>query len=279
MALIRDRDMSVQTPLPPTTQVTTPVTVVALAPAPAPAPAPASAPASAPVLSTPQALALDNMILDGTNTIMVDTILGSHRTSINVNSSAIAKMITSSGSFVTLSPSATSTTANFSRGSLTSTTNSSSFITSTNITDGWISHGGKALTYGDILNMVYDDEVMMTDAVRRAGKIKVLPGKRLCIELPKTKECINIDENGKVEDGRMIHKVSKIREFNRYINASDLVEEFIRFIGKLGAKQSEVLSTPLELFINFLVLKAAEEDNDPLPEAPQIESKITDQVT
>ena len=56
------------------------------------------------------------------------------------------------------------------------------------------------------------------------------------------------------------------REFNRYINASDLLEEFIEHMGKCGVKQSEFLNLPIEVFINWLILRAAQRDGDPVPE-------------
>jgi len=56
------------------------------------------------------------------------------------------------------------------------------------------------------------------------------------------------------------------RVFNRYLNASDLLEEFIRDLGKLDVKQGEVLQIPIELFINWLICKAAEEDGHAPPE-------------
>lgn len=52
------------------------------------------------------------------------------------------------------------------------------------------------------------------------------------------------------------------REFNRYINASDLLEEFIGFLGEHDVRQSEVMSMPLELFIKWLIIRACEEDQE-----------------
>lgn len=53
------------------------------------------------------------------------------------------------------------------------------------------------------------------------------------------------------------------RIINRYLNASDLLAEFIGELGTLGVRQGEVLAIPIELFINWLIVRAAEEDNDP----------------
>lgn len=52
------------------------------------------------------------------------------------------------------------------------------------------------------------------------------------------------------------------REFNPYINASDLLEEFIRYAGENGARQGDVLTLPIELFVKWLVIRACEQDDE-----------------
>lgn len=51
-------------------------------------------------------------------------------------------------------------------------------------------------------------------------------------------------------------------EFNRYINASDLLEEFIKFLGENDVRKGQVMELPLELFIKWLVIRACEEDKE-----------------
>ncbi len=65
------------------------------------------------------------------------------------------------------------------------------------------------------------------------------------------------DENSKV-----IYKSNRVREFNRFINASDLLEEFIKEMGELGARQGDVLDTPINVFIHWLIYRAAKQDGD-----------------
>ena len=50
--------------------------------------------------------------------------------------------------------------------------------------------------------------------------------------------------------------------FNRYVNASDLLEEFIRFLGDEGVRQAEVMGLPVELFVKWLIIKACEHDGE-----------------
>lgn len=68
----------------------------------------------------------------------------------------------------------------------------------------------------------------------------------------------------RIEDAAatITYKANRVREFNRFLNASDLLQAFIKDVGRAGARQADVLSLPLELFINWLILKAAEQDQD-----------------
>lgn len=64
------------------------------------------------------------------------------------------------------------------------------------------------------------------------------------------------------------------RILNRYLNASDLCEEFIRDLGDLGVKQGEILAVPMELFFNWLVVKAAEEDGYAVDDIPKLPERL-----
>jgi hypothetical protein len=66
-------------------------------------------------------------------------------------------------------------------------------------------------------------------------------------------------------DGTITYRPCYIRNFNRFLNASDLVDEFIRALGAAGMKQDQVLKVPLGPFIHWLIGKAAEADGDPVP--------------
>lgn len=83
---------------------------------------------------------------------------------------------------------------------------------------------------------------------------------------------IDIDSLGNIsvcdKDARIIYKSNRIREFNRYLNASDLLEDFIRFAGKNGVRQGEVLQIPIEIFINWLIIEASKADGEEPPALP-----------
>lgn len=81
---------------------------------------------------------------------------------------------------------------------------------------------------------------------------------------------ILIDDSGnfRIEDAdaKVVYKANWHREFNRFVNASDLVGEFIEALGKLHATRDQAQRAPLGLFINWLIHEAAKEDGEEPPE-------------
>ena len=87
-------------------------------------------------------------------------------------------------------------------------------------------------------------------------------------ELPDgSKLIIDKDGNYHIDDknAKVRYKSNNNREFSRHLNASDLLAEFLTDIDKLGIKREEVMKLPLHLFVAWLVIQAAERDNDPIP--------------
>jgi len=139
------------------------------------------------------------------------------------------------------------------------TTSGTSTSTATNISITnctFVSSGGTAIYIDADSSFVHDN-----------GNIQVHNGSVL--ELPDG-TIINVDDNGNFEilddDAKIIYKANRVREFNRYMNASDLLEAFIEDLGKANVKQGEVLSVPIEMFINWIIHKSAEQDGDSIPQ-------------
>lgn len=65
---------------------------------------------------------------------------------------------------------------------------------------------------------------------------------------------------GPVDDG--VTRRKPPLEFNKYINASDLMEEFIAFLRENHVRQGEVMTLPLEMFIKWLIIRACEQDGE-----------------
>lgn len=98
--------------------------------------------------------------------------------------------------------------------------------------------------------------------------VQVPLGKAFVLALPDGSK-IGVDQYGNYriddKDSKVVYEANRRREFNRYINSADLVADFIRFVGSLGVRQSEVPRLPLALFVNWLVLEAAAKDHDQAP--------------
>lgn len=121
--------------------------------------------------------------------------------------------------------------------------------------------------------------MMWIDDRGRSGTIKIEPGQAARIELPDG-AILDVKQDGSYEivdqDAKVTYKANRVREFNRYVNASDLLEEFIDFVDEVGGINKErFLALPIETFIRWLVLRAAQADGETLPEE---ETAITQSV-
>ncbi len=112
--------------------------------------------------------------------------------------------------------------------------------------------------------------VYWMDDTGRSGTIRVEAGHPARIELPDG-AIIDVKADGSYEivdkDAKVTYKANRVREFNRYVNASDLLEEFIDFVDGVGGIDKErFLALPIETFIRWLVLRAAQADGETLVE-------------
>lgn len=69
------------------------------------------------------------------------------------------------------------------------------------------------------------------------------------------------DKNAKV-----LYRANRVYDFNPFLNASDMLEEYIRELAPHGIRQDQVLKIPIISFINWLIHKAMEKDNEPPPQ-------------
>jgi len=80
---------------------------------------------------------------------------------------------------------------------------------------------------------------------------------------------LKLDDKGNYQiidkDAKVVYQASRVRDFNQFLNASDLIEEYILELAPLGIRQDEVLQIKIEDFIHWLIHKAAEKDQDTPP--------------
>lgn len=159
-----------------------------------------------------------------------------------------------------------------------------SATTSTNTISGtnWTVVSGSSNTLSSLASIIPSTSRVVSPAEefwRLSGALDVLARDRLrfnagwpfAMELPDG-STLHIDAAGNYriedEDALVTYAANRQREFNRYVNASDLLEEFIEFVhGVGGIDKQAFLRLPIELFIRWLVIRAAEADG----EAPPVE--------
>lgn len=102
------------------------------------------------------------------------------------------------------------------------------------------------------------------EAFRQVLRIK--PGHEY--DLPDGAKLI-VDDTGnyRIEDreAKVTYKANRTRDFSPYMNASDMVGQFVDYVRQAGVKRDDVLGLPLKLFIAWLVIEAAERDGDDVP--------------
>lgn len=80
---------------------------------------------------------------------------------------------------------------------------------------------------------------------------------------------ILIFDNGKYriedKDAKITYKANYNREYNKFVGGSDLLEEFIQYLGSLNLSQKEAMNISVEMFITWLIIKAAEKDQEDVP--------------
>ena len=128
-----------------------------------------------------------------------------------------------------------------------------------------------------LANYIGGSNVVITDAYYQNNDIDIEQGHACCINMPDG-SVIRVDEKGNYviedKDAKVTYRAHRMREFNRYLNASDMLEQFIKDLGLVGVKQDEVLKVPIQLFINWLIVKSAEQDGEEVPDVPRIEDQV-----
>lgn len=105
--------------------------------------------------------------------------------------------------------------------------------------------------------------------------IAVSSPRRLPIRIHRGEECditlpdgsvLHVEKSGnwRIDDtnAQTLYRGNAELDFNRYLNASDILEDFIGFVGGLGVRREELLALPVSAFIQFLIVQAAMEDGE-----------------
>lgn len=146
--------------------------------------------------------------------------------------------------------------------------------TSTSTTWTTSSTSSTYLRFANSIMTVADNSAHLDPFKRELISFVARLGQNIKIELPDGSIfCLANDGVHQIcdKDAKVTYRGNRVREFNRFINASDLIEEFIAFLGEKGARQGDVLGVPIEVLINWLILRAAEKDGLPAPDGLRVE--------
>lgn len=102
------------------------------------------------------------------------------------------------------------------------------------------------------------------------GRYKLHLGHDYVLELPDG-AYLKVSADGSynfISDDAKVRYKAAPRDFNPFLNASDKIEDFIKFCGQHGVRKDEMLQLPLKLFIAWLVIEAAKADQEPPPDLP-----------
>lgn len=173
----------------------------------------------------------------------------------------------------------TTTWTNASTGTTAYTDNTSSFYVSGGSGMRIVKNPMRVTTYDDSVEMPTDPDNYGGRYVHRDKKGRLILRAGDKIVLPDDTEII-VDTTGNYlindKDAKVVYKANRSRDFNRYINASDLLEDFLGYLRSMGVKRREVMKVDLGVFISWLVIAAAEADQieKPQEEVLMIESHV-----
>lgn len=146
------------------------------------------------------------------------------------------------------------------------TQTNSSTISTKNIVRGWTVTSSNVDSYDDDWRDVAI-WVEKENGTRRivgkefVGQIELLDG--TIIKCDKGNAEIIYSDGDSV---KRVYRPCKIHDFNKFLNASDMLEQFLQEVAPLARSKHEFLNLPIELFIKWLVIKAAEQDGEAAPQ-------------
>jgi hypothetical protein len=145
-------------------------------------------------------------------------------------------------------------------------------------TSGWCGCGtGTAITVSGSSNTLlwnavwWDTDSADTDWIplNDPSKVRIDGGVREVTLPDGTKILLDAQGNYRIEDKdtKVTYQAHRNRDFNPFVNAGDLVARFIKYVQQVvpTVRRQDIGELPLALFVDWLVIEAAERDGDPIP--------------
>lgn len=130
------------------------------------------------------------------------------------------------------------------------------YDTSPYVTDGW--YEGTSSSY-DMVNATTTSQWVTTNTLTQHDWIQGVV-RDVVRQMPQIR--VAVERQARQPTPGPPRRLPPPRAFNPYISASDLLEEFIGFVGTEGVRQRDVLALPIDLFVRWLIIRACEEDQE-----------------
>lgn len=140
-------------------------------------------------------------------------------------------------------------------------------------TIAWSGISTAATSTGTLISTAASTIQDFDSAIRYLQRTEIFDGEEVKIKLPDG-AFLQVEKNGsyRIEDknAKITYRAHRTRDFNPFLNASDKLEQFIKYCGDHGVRQDEMLNMPVKHFIAWLIVEAARQDDiePPVTEIP-----------
>jgi len=114
------------------------------------------------------------------------------------------------------------------------------------------------LSISEFASKAFGDKALTLDS----GTYRLPGGAILTIEKDRS---YHIDDS----NHKTTYAANPIRDWNEFINVSDVLDKFMVYIADLNLTKEQFLELPMRLFMLWLVIQAAKKDKEPVPQAEQ----------
>ena len=79
---------------------------------------------------------------------------------------------------------------------------------------------------------------------------------------------VEYDQSYKINDrdAKVTYAANRNREFNEYVNVSDILDQFMQYAARLKLTREQFLAIPIQTFLMWLIIEAAKKDGETPPD-------------
>jgi hypothetical protein len=79
------------------------------------------------------------------------------------------------------------------------------------------------------------------------------------------------------KDAKVTYAANRNREFNEYVNVSDILDQFMQYASAMKLTRDQFLTIPIQTFLKWLIIEASRKDGETVPdhEVKQLELELS----